>query len=99
MIIYALASFSDLEVNRFKVGETASVPGVLKRLNDFDKGPERIYVQAMWDIGDSATCSDKVLHKALKDRKCRREWFEGITLEEVHNLLIVFFGPNVKRIK
>ena len=82
MFIYALATQSDLEANRLKIGESELMDGVEERRKEFDKGFEVLYTRAIWDIGQCAYGADKIVHKVLSGRSLRGgnyEWFGDVT--------------------
>jgi hypothetical protein len=102
MYIYCLATDSDLQANRLKIGETETLSGVEERRTEFDKTFEPLYTRAIWNIGERARGSDKVLHRYFRDKLLRAggyEWFGDITLDEVNEAILYICGPEIKRIK
>ena len=102
MYIYCLATDTDLQANRLKIGETETLGGVESRRTEFDKTFEPLYTRAIWNIGDTARGSDKIIHRYFRDRLLRAggfEWFGPISLDEVDQSIIQLCGSDVKRIK
>lgn len=102
MYIYSLATDTDLQANRLKIGETESLSGVESRRIDFDKTFEPLYTRAIWNIGERARGSDKIIHRHFRDKLLRAggfEWFGPITIDEVDKAILEICGSEVKRIK
>ena len=102
MYIYCLATETDLQAQRLKIGETETLSGVESRRSEFDKTFETLYTQAIWNIGERSRGADKVIHRYFRDRLLRAggfEWFGPITIDEVNDAIIQICGPDVKRIK
>jgi hypothetical protein len=102
MFIYALATKSDLEVNRLKIGESEEMDGVEERRKEFDKTHEVLYTRAIWDVSECSKGADKLVHKVLEGRSLRGgnyEWFGNVTIEEVDSIIHKLFGNKVVKVK
>jgi hypothetical protein len=102
MYIYCLATDSDLQAKRLKIGETETLSGVEKRRIDFDKTFEPLYTRSIWNIGDRNRGSDKVIHRYFRDKLLRAggfEWFGDIVVDDVDQALLQICGPNITRVK
>lgn len=102
MFIYALATQSDLEAKRLKIGESELMEGVEERRKEFDKTFEVLYIRAIWDIGECNYGADKIVHKVLSGKSLRGgnyEWFCDVTIEDVDRIVRKLFGNKVVRTK
>ena len=102
MFIYALATKSDLEAKRLKIGESEDMAGVEERRKEFDKSYEVLYTRAIWDIGECSRGADKLIHKVLEGRSLRGgnyEWFCDVTIEEVNDIAHKLFGNKVVKVQ